>query len=115
MSLGSTEPVPFVVAVGLFREATVVAVAGELDLHTAAELESTLGEVGHNGRIVVDLSQVTFLDSTALGVLLRASSRRAHDPLDLVVDGSEVRRVFEITGLERRFTFARSVEAALER
>jgi len=115
MSLGSTEPVAFVVAVGRFRDATVVAVAGELDLHTAAELESALDEADRNGRVVVDLTQVTFLDSTALGVLLRASRRREHDPLDLVVDGSEVRRVFEITGLDRRFTFARSIEEALER
>ena len=114
MPLGSTEPLPFVIGVGRFQGATVVAVAGELDLHTVPELEQALAEAERSGRVIIDLTEVTFLDSTALGVLLRASSRH-HERLDVVLDGSEVRRVFEITGLDRRFSFSRSVEEALQR
>src|SRR4051794_41610591 len=55
----------------------VVAVAGEIDLFTAPELKSALGEAleaGHT-RIVVDLTNTSFLDSTALGVLIGAVKR----------------------------------------
>ena len=50
----------------------VVAVRGEIDLFTAPELKKTLADAIENGasRVVVDLSETTFLDSTALGVLI---------------------------------------------
>ncbi len=52
----------------------VVAVRGEIDLFTAPELKKTLADAIENGaaRVVVDLSETTFLDSTALGVLIGA-------------------------------------------
>ena len=56
------------------RQCAVVAVRGEIDLFTAPELKSALSEAIESGhtRIVVDLTDTTFLDSTALGVLIRA-------------------------------------------
>ena len=55
----------------------VVAVSGEIDLFTAPELKATLTDAIEEGRtrIVVDLSETTFLDSTALGVLIGAIKR----------------------------------------
>ena len=55
----------------------VVAVTGEIDLFTAPELKAALGETLESGRsrIVVDLTDTTFLDSTALGVLIGAVKR----------------------------------------
>jgi anti-anti-sigma factor len=57
----------------------VVAVAGEIDLFTAPELKAALGEALESGRIriVVDLTETTFLDSTALGVLIGAGEASA--------------------------------------
>lgn len=104
-------PPPFVLDVAELRGATVVSVVGELDLHTAAELEQMLASLGDR-RVVVDLDGVTFLDSTALGVLLKATTKR-REPLGLVLARGDVRRVFEITGLVYRFAFFESLDEAL--
>ena len=86
----------------------VVAVTGEIDLFTAPELKSTLAdavEAGHT-RIVVDLTQTTFLDSTALGVLIGAVKRlRSQDGvLTIVNTDPNIAKTFEITGLDQIFT-----------
>ena len=58
-------------------ERHVLAVRGEIDLFTAPELKQVLAESIESGRnyIVVDLTETTFLDSTALGVLIEARTR----------------------------------------
>ena len=66
----------------------VVAVAGEIDLFTAPELKAAIGEALESGRtrIVVDLTATTFLDSTALGVLIGAVKRlRSRDGVLTIV------------------------------
>jgi anti-sigma B factor antagonist len=109
-------PPPFVLGVAEQDGASVVVVGGELDLHTAGELDETLARLDGR-RIVVDLREVTFLDSTALAVLLAAARRRAGKRLgvDLVLGPGDVRRVFQITGLDQRFRFFETVEEALAR
>jgi anti-anti-sigma factor len=58
-------------------ESVTVAVAGEVDVSTAGELDAAIREAEETeiSRIVVDLSDLSFIDSTALEVLLRASMR----------------------------------------
>ena len=96
----------------------VVVVAGELDLYTAPELRERLGRVDEAGaeRVVLDLSQVTLVDSMALGVLLGAKKRLATHAgsLDLVVCKPDIRRIFEITMLDRVFTLYASRDEALQ-
>jgi anti-sigma B factor antagonist len=96
----------------------VVAPTGELDLYTCPEFESELTRVISNGadHVVVDLTQTTFIDSTALGVLLGAlESLRARDGrLSLVSADETTLRVFEVTGLHRIFEIRRSRAEALE-
>jgi anti-sigma B factor antagonist len=73
-----------------------------------------LADDGKTG-VVVDLSRVTFLDSTAIGVFLnalRAFATRS-GRLVLVCPNERVRRPFEITGLTDRLPIVRSVEDAL--
>lgn len=86
----------------------VVAVAGEIDLFTAPELKATLAEVAESGRsrIVVDLTKTTFLDSTALGVLIGAVKRlRSRDGVLTIVNVDQnIAKTFEITGLDQIFT-----------
>lgn len=85
----------------------LVEVGGDVDLHSGPELRDRLGEVIGEGasRVVVDLSDATFLDSMALGVLLGAKKRlaAAGGDMRLVVPTSDIRRIFEITMLDRVF------------
>ena len=91
----------------------LVRVRGELDLATAPELERALEPNGDgDGRIVVDLSECTFIDSTGLKILVDADRRRGHDLL-IVANGMAVRRTFEVSGLDGHLTLHSSIESAL--
>ncbi|HEX2346092.1 MAG TPA: STAS domain-containing protein [Gaiellaceae bacterium] len=87
--------------------AAVLALHGDADLHSADELRARLGAVIEAGAslLVVDLSRVTFIDSMALGILLEALKRlRARGGvLRIVGPRPDVRRIFEITLLDRIF------------
>jgi anti-sigma B factor antagonist len=94
----------------------VVVVAGELDLYTAPELRERLARVDEGGaeHVVLDLSQVTLVDSMALGVLLGAKKRLATHAgsLDRVVPptfGGSSRSM-----LDRVFTLYASRDEALQ-
>ncbi len=96
--------------------ATVVALVGELDLYNAEELRTALHEVIARTpeRVVVDLADVYFLDSTALGVLVEARTRLANRRAFLLAaPGRDVRRTLEVSGLDRHFAVFDSVENAL--
>lgn len=94
----------------------VVAVRGEVDLATAPTLKNRLLELVTNGStaIVVDLSATDFLDSTGLGAVVAAYKRvRAHDGhLTLVATAARVKRVFEITNLDRVVPICTTIEDA---
>jgi anti-sigma B factor antagonist len=85
----------------------VLAIHGDADLRTAGELKSKLGEVidGSPRAVVIDLTDATFLDSTTLGVFVSAMKRlRAEGGrLRVVAPRVEVRRIFEMTLLDRVF------------
>jgi anti-sigma B factor antagonist len=92
-------PVEVAVAEGL----AAVAPRGEVDIHTAPELRSALTGVLDDGafHVVVDLGQVTFMDSSGLSVLVGAHRRLARDGgrLELVGTLPAVERVLRLTGL----------------
>ncbi len=93
-------------------------VVGEVDMYTAPELRERLAaaiEEG-DGPLMVDLSGTTFVDSTALGVLVEASKRlsKRGGRLALVSDDPNVGKVFEITGLDRLFPVFRTRAEALD-
>ena len=98
-------------------ERHVVAVRGEIDLFTAPELKQVLAEAIEGGRrrIVVDLTETTFLDSTALGVLIGAVKRlRSRDGALAIVNVDEnIAKTFEITGLDQIFTILSSRDEAV--
>jgi anti-sigma B factor antagonist len=94
----------------------VIAVSGEIDVATAPQLRECLHEVIAQGEptIVLDLLGVTFLDSTALGVLVGALKRcrEVGGELHVVVADPRIVKIFEITGLTSVFTIADSLESA---
>ena len=96
----------------------VVAVAGEIDLFTAPELKQKLTDAieGGKSRIVVDLTDTSFLDSTALGVLIGAVKRlRTRDGALVIVNVDQnIAKTFEITGLDQIFTIRPTRDEAVE-
>ena len=88
-------------------DAFIVTLTGEADLHNAPELDRALqGVLALGGTAVaVDLGDVSFIDSTTLGVLLRYHPRfkaRGGDLL-IVTQDRRLLRTLEITGLDRVF------------
>jgi anti-sigma B factor antagonist len=91
---------------------TLVRAAGELDIHTCPEFQKVLIAARDRGpRLVIDLSDVTFMDSTALGVLVMLQRDMAR-PLDVVVTQQHLRKVLVITGLDSVFALHRTVDEA---
>ena len=87
---------------------TRVRVHGDVDVHTAARLGEQLGELVNSQarRVVIDLRDVPFCDSTGLTVLVNSANRMKANGRELVLDSpsSQVRRVLEVTGLHGVFT-----------
>ena len=94
----------------------VIAVSGEIDVATAPQLRECLHRVvaAGNATVVLDLLGVTFLDSTALGVLVGALKRCREQggDLQIVIADPRIVKIFEITGLTNVFTIADSLQAA---
>lgn len=96
--------------------AIVIGLAGELDLYNADQVRSELLRCCDEApeRLVVDLSQVTFVDSTALGALIEARSRLENRrSFMLAAPGLEARRALEVSGLDRHFAVHDTVDGAL--
>ena len=96
--------------------AVVVRLAGELDLYNAERLREALADVAAEApdRLVVELSDVTFVDSTALGVLIEAKQRMQNrNAFLLAFAGVETRRALDISALDRHFSVHHSLDAAL--
>ena len=100
------------------RERHVVAVRGDLDLFTASELKTVLAQAigaGRN-RIIVDLAETTFLDSSGLGVLVVALKRlrSCHGALAIVNLNENLTTIFRMTGLDQTLTILPTRDAAIE-
>ena len=95
------------------EETHVVSVTGEIDLFTAPEFKQRMSELIDAGRsrLVVDLSETTFIDSSSLGAHRRLKLRGGE--LLVVCSTEAIAKTFKITGLDGVFTLADSVDDAL--
>jgi len=86
-----------------------VALAGELDLSTASQVDSALVEAEEKSpeRLELDLRGLTFMDSTGLRVVLGADGRARKDArrFEVIPGPPQVHRVFRIALLDRRIVF----------
>lgn len=96
---------------------SVIAVGGEIDVYTAPRLREEISRLVASGRyrLVVDLEQVDFLDSTGLGVLVGGLKKvRAHEgSMSLVCSQERLLKIFRITGLAKVFPIHASEAEAL--
>jgi anti-sigma B factor antagonist len=99
------------------EHATVVTLSGELDAYDAPSLRAAFAELA-GGRsklvVVLDLSAVTFLDSTVLGTIvgLLRRVREGGGELRVVLPEGTARRIFEVTALEQALDVRPSRAAA---
>jgi anti-sigma B factor antagonist len=100
----------------LDQRTSVISIEGELDLVTAPRLKWMLIdalEAGHE-ELVVDLSLATFMDSTALGVLVGVNRSLGVDArMAIACPRSNVLKIFEFSGLDEMFTICPTVDKAL--
>jgi anti-sigma B factor antagonist len=88
-------------------EAVVVVPAGEIDLATIDELDGQLQAAGaESAQVVLDLREVTFIDSAGLRLVLQSSREleQAGAALAVVRGSGEVQRIFDLVGLAGRLT-----------
>jgi anti-sigma B factor antagonist len=95
----------------------VIDLCGEVDLYTSSTFKTHVIDAVARGKrtIVVDLTDVTFIDSTALGVLMGAQRRLlpAGGRIAIVCKDRNIRKVFQVTGLDRVFGLYETRAAAL--
>ncbi|NLN75690.1 MAG: STAS domain-containing protein [Armatimonadetes bacterium] len=99
-------------------ELPTVELQGEVDVYTAPKLKQQMIKLleSNTRELIIDLTKVDYLDSTALGVLIGGLRRiRERDGnMVLVCPNTRILRVFEITGLDKIFEIFTSLEDASE-
>jgi anti-sigma B factor antagonist len=116
-------PAPFEATAAVLDDGVrVIEIRGELDLATAPDLEAPLNSaVAEPGAsILLDLSECEFIDSTGIAVIVRAwqqvdsaSGNGGHGRVVLCCRTEQVRRVLEVTGLEKSISIFATRDEAL--
>lgn len=97
------------------EDGLVVSPSGALDVAGAPALHTLLQRALDDGaaRIVLDLSGVDFIDSTALRVLVSVHKRLSATGFAVVCPHARIRRIFDLTALDRVLTLTNTVDEAL--
>ena len=100
------------------KKVPIIDLEGEVDVYTAPQLKQQMIGLLETGakELVVNLTKVEYLDSTALGVLIGGLKRirELDGNMVLVCPSPRIKRVFEITGLDKIFDIYNSEEEAQE-
>lgn len=93
----------------------VLALFGELDVGSSPELEAELARAADHGLVIVDLRELEFIDSTGLGVLVKAhqQAQEAGRRFALVRGAGQVQRLLGLTGLSDQLPVAETREELL--
>jgi anti-sigma B factor antagonist len=104
-----------VLSVDEVGSAVVVRLGGELDLYNADPVRTALAAAidREPSRLVVDIAQVEFMDSTALSVLIEARRRLKGPQFRLAAPQEGTRRTLEVSGLDRHLNVHATVDEAL--
>jgi anti-anti-sigma factor len=113
----SVEERPFDVRLERRDAGVVVIASGEIDLWSAPEVKAALAEEGsRDSPVVLDLRQVTFMDSSGLGLIVESNQRaRKHGFRFAVAVGgaTDVHRILEMSGLNKVLAFVDDPDAFL--
>jgi anti-sigma B factor antagonist len=92
----------------------VITVSGEVDLASSPDLDAAIIAAIESGSssLAIDLTDVSFMDSSGLGVIVRGLKRcrEADKDLDLIITNERVLKVFGITGLDQVIPIHDSIE-----
>jgi anti-sigma B factor antagonist len=109
----------FGLSTSAFNGTHVVAVRGELDLHTVPKLRRTLADLADldSPYVIVDLTHAALVDSTSLSALLETARGLRAKGGELVVACGDrsIRKVFTITGVDQFVRIHTSLEEAVEK
>jgi anti-sigma B factor antagonist len=98
-------------------DSIVIKLQGEVDLYAAPELKDHVNRAIESGKtkLVLDLSEATFIDSTTLGILVSGMKRLRPrgGMLAVLCPDPTMARIFDITGLNRMFSVHETLEGAL--
>ncbi|WP_229746281.1 STAS domain-containing protein [Rhodococcoides trifolii] len=105
----------FEVLVSHHGTTVLMSVSGELDMVTAPQLTESVDAVmsGDPQRVVIDLSDVRFLASSGMSVLLDVNDRLSDAHFAVIADGPNTARPLELVGLNGTFTIYTTLDAAL--
>jgi anti-sigma B factor antagonist len=99
------------------EDSMVIKLQGEVDLYAAPELKDHVNRAIESGKtkLVLDLSEATFIDSTTLGILVSGMKRLRPrgGMLAVLCPDPTMARIFDITGLNRMFSVHDTLEGAL--
>ena len=93
---------PLEIQIDQHQEEWSVELRGELDLGNAPTLEAELQKLNSDGRILLDLGRLEFIDSAGIALLVRACAWPSSKPLRISPGSGQLERALQICGLERR-------------
>ncbi len=110
-------PMDFLIEHDPLEHAHLVTASGELDVAAAPQLSAilTMGAASSQSVVVLDMGGTTFIDSTALGVVIRAADQltAAGKRLIIVAPAGPVSRLLELTNLKQHFAVFSDRDAAI--
>ena len=110
-------PMDFLIEHDPLEHAHLVTASGELDVGAAPQLSAilTMGAASSQSVVLLDMGGATFIDSTALGVVIRAADQLAGAGKRLMIVAPEgpVSRLLELTNLKQHFSVYADRDAAI--
>jgi anti-sigma B factor antagonist len=109
---------PFEATEKVVRGARVITIAGELDIATSPRVRELLSDAARDRDrpLVIDLSRCDFVDSTGLATLLHGAkpAQNGESNVALVSAGGEVRKLLELTAIDKTIPVYESLDSAVE-
>lgn len=95
----------------------IITLSGQYDIYREPELRRLIAPAKSEESVILDLTEVEYLDSTTLGVLAGIRTERRKSglaPPHFVVASERLRRIFAVTGLDREWAIHRTLSEALD-